>query len=159
MHVDRRNNRISDTRIFSPLLGRLSKYGALRGWCFCVDNQISDGLAKRGISVTGSKESSGKGSVNAFRNVMQKMSIGVSMDKTLTGVGFHQTVSPNFLMDTINFIIGHAVFNQIFGVGFQFGHHFFVCHSASTEHNELTTLIINNILYQTIKKLVCMFIC
>jgi hypothetical protein len=28
MHVDRRNNRISDTRIFSPLLARPSKHGA-----------------------------------------------------------------------------------------------------------------------------------
>jgi hypothetical protein len=66
MPVDRRNNRIFDTRIFSPLLGRHSKYAALRGYDFCVDTQISDGLARQGQLVTGSKESSGKGSVNAF---------------------------------------------------------------------------------------------
>ena len=48
----------------------------------------------------------------------KKTCIGDSMDKTVTGVGFHQTASPNFLMDTCNFIIRHAVFNQIFGVGF-----------------------------------------
>ena len=89
MHVDRRNNRIFDTRIFSPLLQRLSKYGALRGCHFCVDNQISDGLARQGLSVTGSKESSGKGSVIAFRNVMQKTCIDDSMDKTVTGAGLH----------------------------------------------------------------------
>jgi hypothetical protein len=59
MHVDRRNSCISDTRIFSPLLGRLSKYEALRGWGFCVVTQISDGLARQGLSVPGSKESSG----------------------------------------------------------------------------------------------------
>ena len=79
----------SDTRIFSPLLQRLSKYVALRGYVFCVDNQISDGLERQGLSVPGSKESSGKGSVNAFRNVMQKTRIGDSMDKTVTGVGLH----------------------------------------------------------------------
>ena len=49
----------SDTRIFSPLLERLSKYVALRGYIFCVDNQISDGLERQGLSVTGSEESSG----------------------------------------------------------------------------------------------------
>ena len=59
MYVNRRNNRIFDTRIFSPLLERLSKYGVLRGYVFCVDNQISDGLARQGLSVTGSKESFG----------------------------------------------------------------------------------------------------
>ena len=56
MHVDRRNNRISDTSIFSPLLGRHSKYAALRGYDFCVDTQISDGLARQGQLVTGSKK-------------------------------------------------------------------------------------------------------
>ena len=66
MHVDRRNNCIYDTRIFSPLLERLSKHGALRGYVFCVGNQISDGLARQGLSVSGSKESSGTDSVNAF---------------------------------------------------------------------------------------------
>ena len=90
MHVDRRNNRIFDTRIFSPLLGRLSKNGALRGWCFFVGNKISDEFARRGLSVTGSKESSGKGSVIAFRNVMQKTCIDDSMDKTVTGAGLHK---------------------------------------------------------------------
>ena len=45
-------------RIFSPLLQRLSKYVALRGYVFCVDNQISDGLERQGLSVPGSKESS-----------------------------------------------------------------------------------------------------
>ena len=59
MHVDRHNNRIFDTRIFSPLLGRLSKNGVLRGYGFCVGNRISDGLARQGLSVTDSKESSG----------------------------------------------------------------------------------------------------
>ena len=89
MHVDWRNSETFDTRIFSPLLERLSKYVALRGYHFCVDNQISDGLARRGLSVTGSKESSGKGSVIAFRNVMQKTCIDDSMDKTVTGAGLH----------------------------------------------------------------------
>ena len=59
MHVDRRNNRIYDTRIFSPLLQRPSKHGALRGYGFCEGTQIIDGLARQGLSVTGSKESSG----------------------------------------------------------------------------------------------------
>ena len=59
MHDDRRNSRISDTRIFSPLLERLSKHGALRGYVFCVGTQIIDGLARQGLSVSGSKESSG----------------------------------------------------------------------------------------------------
>ena len=45
----------SDTRIFSPLLQRLSKYVALRGYVFCLDNQISDEFARQGLSVTGSK--------------------------------------------------------------------------------------------------------
>ena len=63
MHVDWRNNRISDTRIFSPLLERHSKYAALRGWGFCVGTRIGDGLARQGVSVTGSKESSGTDSV------------------------------------------------------------------------------------------------
>ncbi len=90
MHVDRRNNRISDTRIFSPLLARPSKQRALRGYCFFVGNKISDEFARRGISVTGSKESSGKGSVIAFRNVMQKTCIDDSMDKTVTGAGLHK---------------------------------------------------------------------
>jgi hypothetical protein len=31
---------------------------ALRGYVFCVDNQISDGLERQGLSVTGSQESS-----------------------------------------------------------------------------------------------------
>ena len=57
MHVDRRNNRISDTRIFSPLLQRLSKHGALRGCGFCADNQISNGLVRQGLSVPSSEES------------------------------------------------------------------------------------------------------
>ena len=78
-----------DTRIFSPLLQRLSKHGALRVSVFCVGTRIGDGLARQGLSVLGSKESSGKGSVNAFRNVMQKTRIGDSMDKTVTGVGLH----------------------------------------------------------------------
>ena len=53
---------------------------------FCVDTQISDGLARQGLLVPGSQESSGKGSVIAFRNVMQKTCIGDSMDKTVIGV-------------------------------------------------------------------------
>ena len=93
MHVDRRNNRISDTRIFSPLLARHSKYGALRGYCFCVDNQISNGLERQGLSVLDSEESSGKGSVNAFRNVIQKTRIGDSMDKTVTGVDLQEDLA------------------------------------------------------------------
>ena len=56
MHVDRRNNCIFDTRIFSPLLARPSKHRALIGYCFCVDNQISDGLARQGLSVLFSKD-------------------------------------------------------------------------------------------------------
>jgi hypothetical protein len=63
MHVDRRNIRIFDTRIFSHLLERLSKHGAFRGYGFCVDNQISDGMARQGLLATGSKESSGTYSV------------------------------------------------------------------------------------------------
>ena len=63
MRVDRCNNRTFDTSIFSSLLGRISKLAALRGYDFCVDNQISDGLARRGLSVPGSKESSGTDSV------------------------------------------------------------------------------------------------
>ena len=46
MHVDRRNNRIFDTRIFSPLLGRISKHWALRGYDFCVVTQIGDGFER-----------------------------------------------------------------------------------------------------------------
>ena len=46
----------SDTRIFSPLLARHSKYGALIGYGFCVGTRISDGLARQGLLVTGSKK-------------------------------------------------------------------------------------------------------
>ena len=56
MYVERRNSRISDTRIFSPLLARHSKYGALIGYGFCVGTRISDGLARQGLLVTGSKK-------------------------------------------------------------------------------------------------------
>ena len=90
MHVDRRNNRISDTRIFSPLLERLSKYRASRGYDFCVGTQISDGLERQGLSVTRSKESSGKGSMNAFRDEMKKTCIGDSMDTAVSGVDLHK---------------------------------------------------------------------
>ena len=90
MHVDRRNNRIFDTRIFSPLLGRLRKHGLLRGYGFCVDNQISNGLERQGLSVLGSEESSGKGSVSWFYDVQKKITIDVSMDKTVTGAGLHK---------------------------------------------------------------------
>ena len=90
MYANRCNNCILDTRIFSPLLARPSKQRALRGYCFFVGNKISDEFARRGISVTGSKESSGKGSVIAFRNVMQKTCIDDSMDKTVTGAGLHK---------------------------------------------------------------------
>jgi hypothetical protein len=44
---------------------------ALRGYVFCVDNQISDGLARQGLSVPGSKESSGTDSVLRFYGVCQ----------------------------------------------------------------------------------------
>ena len=93
MHDDRRNSRISDMRIFSPLLARPSKQRALRGYCFFVGNKISDEFARRGLSVTGSKESSGKGSVIAFRNVMQKTCIDDSMDKTVTGVDLQEDLA------------------------------------------------------------------
>ena len=58
-----------------------------------MDTQISDGLARQGQLVTGSQESSGKGSVNAFRNVMQKTRIGDSMDKTVTGVDLQEDLA------------------------------------------------------------------
>ena len=58
-------------RIFSPLLERHSKYAALRGWGFCVGTRIGDGLARQGVSVTGSKESSGTDSVLRFYGVCQ----------------------------------------------------------------------------------------
>ena len=93
MHDDRRNSRISDTRIFSPLLQRLSKHGALRGCGFCVGTQISDGLARQGQLVTGSEERSGKGSVSWFYDVQKKITIGVSMDKTLTGVDLQEDLA------------------------------------------------------------------
>ncbi len=63
MHDDRRNSRISDTRIFSPLLERLSKIEALGVSVFCVGTRISDGLERQGLSVSESKESSGTESV------------------------------------------------------------------------------------------------
>ena len=90
MHVDRRNNRISDTRIFSPLLARPSKNRALRGYCFFVGNKISDGLVRQGLSVLCSKKGSGKGSVSWFYDVQKKITIDVSMDKTVTGAGLHK---------------------------------------------------------------------
>ncbi len=43
MHVDRCNSCISDTRIFSPLLGRHTKYGALSGCGFvCTIKSVMD---------------------------------------------------------------------------------------------------------------------
>ena len=40
----------------APIQLRLSKHGALRGWGFCVDNQISDGLERQGLSGLCSKK-------------------------------------------------------------------------------------------------------
>ena len=60
------------TRGFSVLCSDDSvKTGPSEVAVFCVDTQISDGLERQGLSVLGSKESSGTDSVNAFRNVMQ----------------------------------------------------------------------------------------
>ena len=87
MHVDRRNNRIFDTRIFSPLLERPSKHRALRGFCFCVSTRISDGLERQGQLVTVSKKDPVPTQCYGFMVCVKTTSIGVSMDKTVTGVG------------------------------------------------------------------------
>ena len=73
--------------------------------------RINDALARQELSVLGSKKSSGKGSVNAFRNVIQKTRIGDSMDKTVTGVGLHLYFSrtPKLKNDKVANIRPHSV--------------------------------------------------